>query len=223
METNSSGEQPAQDGERALTPRQERVLGFIKDSYEKNGFPPTIREIARHLRLRGPKGAQKHLAALEDKGYIRRHSRLSRAMEVVGWSGETASPTVAVPLLGRVRAGEPLLATEEFERHFRLDRTLAPPGSFIVRVTGDSMIEAGIHSGDYAVVQPHPEPRDGEVVVALLSASGGDEATVKRFYKDRHAIRLEPANARMKPIVVRPGEEEVRILGKVVAIIRKLG
>ena len=218
METNPSGEQAARGGERALTPRQERVLGFIKDSCEKDGFPPTIREIARHLRLRGPKGAQKHLAALEDKGYIRRRSRLSRAMEVVGWSGETASPTVSVPLVGRVRAGAPLLATEEVERHFRLDRTLAPPGSFIVRVTGDSMIEAGIHSGDYAVVRPHPQPRDGEIVVALLN----DEATVKRFYKDRHAIRLEPANARMKPIVIRPNQEEVRILGKVVAIIRKL-
>ncbi|MBI3596544.1 MAG: transcriptional repressor LexA [Nitrospirae bacterium] len=206
----------------ALTPRQEGVLAFIKESFEQNGFPPTIREIARHLRLRGPKGAQKHLAALEDKGYIRRRSRLSRAMEVVGWSGETASPTVAVPLLGRVRAGAPLLATEEVEQHLRLDRSLAPSGSFIVRVTGDSMVDAGIHSGDYAVVRPHPQPRNGEIVVALLSASGGDEATVKRFYKDRDAIRLEPANAQMKPIVVRPNQEEVRILGKVVAIIRKL-
>jgi repressor LexA len=214
LETNPSGEQR----ERALTPRQERVLGFIKDSYEKNGFPPTIREIAQHLRLRGPKGAQKHLAALENKGYIRRRSKLSRAMEVVGWSGESASQTVAVPLVGRVRAGAPLLAMEEVERHFRLDRTIAPPGSFIVRVTGDSMIEAGIHSGDYAVVRPHPHPRDGEVVVALLD----DEATVKKFYKDPHEIRLEPANARMKPIVVGPNQEEVRILGKVVAIIRKM-
>jgi repressor LexA len=214
LETNPTGDHSG----RALTPRQERVLDYIKDSYEKNGFPPTIREIARHLRLRGPKGAQKHLAALEDKGYIRRRAGLSRAMEVVGWSGETASPTVAVPLLGRVRAGAPLLATEEVERHLRLDRSLAPPGSFVVRVTGDSMIEAGIHSGDYAVVRPHPQPRNGEIVVALLN----DEATVKRFYKDPDAIRLEPANARMKPIVVRPNREEVRILGKVVAIIRKL-
>ncbi|HUK56991.1 MAG TPA: transcriptional repressor LexA [Nitrospiria bacterium] len=209
---------PRERGERALTRRQERVLAFIKDSCEKNGFPPTVREIARHLRLRGPKGAQKHLAALEGKGYIRRRSRLSRAMEVVGWSGESASPTVVVPLVGRVRAGAPLLATEEAEQHLRLDRSLAPPGSFVLRVTGDSMIEAGIHSGDLAVVRPHPQPRNGEIVVALVN----DEATVKRFYKDRHAIRLEPANARMNAIVVKPDQEEVRVLGKVVAIIRKL-
>jgi repressor LexA len=209
---------PSEHGERELPPRQKRVLAFIKDTYEKNGFPPTVREIARHLRLRGPKSAQKHLAALEKKGYIRRRSRLSRAMEVVGWSGETASPTVAVPVMGRVRAGAPLLAMEEAEQHLRLDRSFAPPGSFALRVTGDSMIEAGIHSGDYAVVQPHPQPRNGEIVVALLN----DEATLKRFYKDHAMIRLEPANARMKPIMIRPNQEDVRIIGKVVAIIRKL-
>jgi repressor LexA len=194
------------------------VLAFIKASCEEKGFPPTVREIARHLHLRGPKSAQKHLAALQSKGYIRRRSRLSRAMEVVGWSGETAAPMVTVPLVGRIRAGAPLLATEELEQQFRLDRSLAPPGSFMLRVTGDSMIEAGIHSGDYAVVQPHPQPRNGEIVVALLN----EEATVKRFYKDRDMIRLEPANARMKPIRVRPKQGDFRIIGKVVAIIRKL-
>lgn len=201
-----------------LTARQERVLAFIKETSEKKGFPPTVREIARHLRLQGPKGAQKHLAALEAKGYIRRQPGLSRAMEVVGWSGATASRTVAVPVVGRVRAGAPLLAMEEVEQHLRLDQSLAPPGSFVLKVTGDSMIEAGIREGDYAVVQPDLRPRNGEIVVALLN----DEATVKRFYKNHDGIRLEPANARMKPIVVKPNQEDVRIVGKVVAIIRKL-
>jgi len=202
----------------ALTSRQERVLGFIKETSEKKGFPPTVREIARHLQIRGPKGAQKHLAALETKGYIRRRPGLSRAIEVVGWSGETASPTASVPVAGRVRAGAPLLALEEVEQHLRLDQSLAPPGSFALKVTGDSMIEAGIHEGDYAVVQPDLRPRNGAIVVVLLN----DEATVKRFYKDPNAVRLEPANARMKPIVVRPNQEEIRILGRVVTIIRKL-
>lgn len=177
-----------------------------------------MREIAHHLQIRGPKGAHKHLAALEKKGYIRRRSRLSRAMEIVGWSGAAASPPTIVPVVGRVRAGAPLLAMEEVEQHLRLDRSLAPHGSFALKVTGDSMIEAGIHDGDYAVVQPDSQPRNGEIVVALLN----DEATVKRFYKDHGMIRLEPANARMKPIVIRPNQDDVRIIGKVMAIIRKL-
>jgi repressor LexA len=201
-----------------LTPRQERVLAFLKETLDRKGFPPTVREIARHLQIRGPKAAHKHLAALEAKGYIRRRSGLSRAVEVVGWSGATASPTVAVPVIGRVRAGAPVLALEETESHLRLDRSLAPPGSFVLRVIGDSMIEAGIREGDYAVVRPDPRPRNGEIVVALLN----DEATIKRFFKDTGSIRLEPANARMKPIVVKPNQEALRIVGKVVAIIRKL-
>lgn len=202
----------------SLTPRQEGVLTFIKETLEKKGFPPTVREIARHLRLRGPKGAQKHLAALEVKGYIRRRPGLSRAMEVIGWSGETASQAVAIPVVGRVRAGAPLLAVEEVEGHLKLDRSLAPPGAFALKVTGDSMIQAGIHEGDWAVVKPQTRVTNGDIVVALI----GEEATVKRFFREEGAVRLEPAHPRMKPIVVRPGEEEVRIIGKVVAIIRKL-
>jgi repressor LexA len=201
-----------------LTPRQEQVLGIIKDSYEKNGFPPTIREIARHLRLRGPKGVQKHLSALEDKGFIRRRSGLSRAVEVVGWSGKSAAPTVAAPIIGRVRAGSPILATEEVEGHLRLDRSIAPPGSFVLRIVGDSLIEAGILEGDLAVVQPDLRPQNGTIVVALLD----DEATVKRLYREDDRIRLEPANAAMNAIVVGPNQKEVRIIGRVVAIIRKM-
>jgi len=202
-----------------LTPRQERVLGYIKDSYEKNGFPPTVREIARHLRLRGPKGAQKHLAALEEKGYIRRRSGLSRAVEVVGWSGKSAAPTVAAPIVGRVRAGAPILATEEVEGHLRLDRSIAPPGSFVLRIVGDSMIEAGILEGDLAVVLQDPRPENGTIVVALVD----DEATVKRLYRENDRIRLEPANASMQAILVGPNQKEVRIIGRVVGIIRKMG
>ena len=201
-----------------LTDRQASVLAFLKDHLEKRGFPPTMREIARHLRLRGPKGIQKHLAALETKGYIRRRPGLSRAMEVIGGPGGTAGRSTALPVVGQVRAGRPILAVEQIEEHLHLDRSFAPPDAFALKVTGDSMIEAGIHEGDYAVVRPQQQARNGDVVVALLN----DEATIKRFYKDRDRVRLEPANARMKPIVVRPGEEEMRIIGKVVAVIRKL-
>jgi repressor LexA len=200
-----------------LTTRQEKVLAYIKEALERNGFPPTIREIAKRLRLRGPKGIQKHLAALEAKGYIRRRSGLSRAIEVIGWSGADAQ-TIALPVVGRVRAGAPLLAVEEVEGHLKLDRSLAPSGSLVLKVTGDSMIEAGIHEGDFAVVKPQSRVNQGDIVVALI----GEEATVKRFFRESGAIRLEPANARMKPIVIKPGEEEVWIIGKVVAVIRKL-
>jgi repressor LexA len=206
-----------------LTPRQAGVLSFLKDHLEKKGYPPTVREIAAHLKMRGPKGAQKHLTILARKGFIRKPPGLSRAIEVVGRSSGS-NRSVALPVVGQVRAGDPLLAVEQVEDYLHLDRRFVPGGKqpamdlFILRVTGDSMIEAGIQEGDYALVQPHPQPRNGEIVVALIN----DEATVKRFYKDHDTIRLEPANARMKPIVVKPNQADVRIIGKVAAIIRKL-
>jgi repressor LexA len=206
-----------------LTPRQMSVLSFLKDHLEKKGYPPTVREIAGHFKMRGPKGAQKHLNSLVRKGLIRKPPGLSRAIEVIG-RPSGSSQSVAFPVVGRVRAGDPLLAVEQVEEYLHLDRRLVPAlnrpagDAFILRVTGNSMIEAGIREGDYALVQPDPQPRNGDIVVALLN----DEATVKRFYKDRNSIRLEPANAHMKPIVIKPDQEAVRILGKVVAIIRKL-
>lgn len=206
-----------------LTPRQMSVLSYLKDHLHKKGYPPTLREIAGHFKMRGPKGAQKHLNILARKGFIRKPPGLSRAIEVIGRQS-AGGHGLALPVVGQVRAGSPLLAVEQTDEHLYLDHSLLPGrnrsamDAFVLKVTGDSMIEAGIHPGDYAVVQPQPQARNGEVVVALLN----DEATVKRFYKDRGRIRLEPANASMKPIVVRPGEEEVHIIGKVVAIIRKL-
>jgi repressor LexA len=203
----------------SLTPRQKGVLAYLKTFTEAKGFPPTLREIARHLGLRGPRAIQKHLAGLEGKGYIRRRAGLSRAIEMTGPAAMKSPPPMAVPVLGRVRAGAPLLAVEEAREHLCLDRQFAPPGAFALTITGDSMIEAGIHDGDYAVVLPKPHARNGEIVVALI----GEEATVKRFYKDRDGVRLEPANARMKPILIKPGQDEFRLLGQVVAVIRKLG
>jgi repressor LexA len=201
----------------ALTPRQTKVFTFIQGSIDKKGFPPTIREIARHLGLGGPKGIQKHLAALEAKGYIRRRSGLSRAIEVIEWATGMHRPSTAIPIAGRIQAGGPVLAVEEVEGYLRLDRSLAPQGAFLLRVRGDSMIQAGIYEGDWVVVRPQPQVNNGDIVVALI----GEEATIKRFYKDRKTVRLEPAHPRMEPIVVQPGTEEMRIIGKVVAIVRK--
>jgi len=206
-----------------LTTRQAGVLSFLKDHLEKKGYPPTLREIAAHFKMRGPKGAQKHLKTLIRKGFVRKPPGLSRAIEVIG-RRPASDRSIAFPIAGQVRAGDPLLALEQVEDYLHLDRRLVPglsgpeTGAFVLKITGDSMIEAGILEGDLALVQPDPQPRNGEIVVALVN----DEATVKRFYKDRAMIRLEPANARMKPIVIRPNQEEVRIVGKVVAIIRKL-
>ena len=210
-----------------LTPRQTKVFTFIQESIEKKGFPPTVREIARHLGLRGPKGIQKHLAALEAKGYIRRQSGLSRAIEVIEWATGMHRPSMAIPIAGRVQAGGPVLAVEEVEGYLRLDRSLAPQGSFLLRVRGDSMIQAGIYEGDWVVVKPQSasggQVNNGDTVVALIGSASGGEATIKRFYKDRKTVRLEPAHPRMEPIVVQPEREEMRIIGKVVAVIRKLG
>lgn len=206
-----------------LTPRQMSVLSYLKDHLEKKGYPPTVREIAAHFKMRGPKGAQKHLKILVRKGFVRKPPGLSRAIEVIG-RRPASNTSVALPVVGQVRAGSPILAVEQVEDYLHLDRRLVPgldgptTDAFVLKITGDSMIEAGIRDGDYALVQPNPQPRNGEIVVALLN----DEATVKRFYKDRDMIRLEPANVRMKPIVVKPNQEDIRIIGTVVAIIRKL-
>ncbi len=202
----------------ALTPRQTKVFAFIQESIEKKGFPPTVREIARHLGLGGPKGIQKHLATLEAKGYIRRQSGLARAIEVIEWATGMHRPSTAIPIAGRVQAGGPVLAVEEVEGYLRLDLSLAPQGSFLLRVRGDSMIQAGIYEGDWVVVVPQPQVNNGDIVVALI----GEEATIKRFYRDRKTVRFEPAHPRMEPIVIKPEKEDVRIIGKVVAVIRKL-
>jgi len=187
----------------------EEFLNPEQSEFFLRGYPSRL--------LRGPKAAHKHLAALEEKGFIRRRSGLSRAVEVVGWSGKGAGSALPTPVVGRVRAGMPILASEEVEGHLRLDPFIAPAGSFVLRVVGDSMIEAGIRDGDYAVIRPDARPRNGAIVVALLD----DEATVKRFYRVADQIRLEPAHSGMEPIIVKPGEKEVRIIGCVIAIIRK--
>jgi repressor LexA len=201
-----------------LTPNQSKVLDFLKGYVRKKGFPPTLREIASHFGLRGPRAPQKTLAILERKGYLRKVPGGSRAIEIQGVL-PALGQTLSVPIIGKVKAGEPILAVENIEGHLNLDRSLVSSEDvFLLRVQGDSMIEAHIQDGDFALIKPQRDAENGEIVVALIE----DEATIKRIFKKRDLIRFEPANPRIEPIVVRKGEKKVTIVGKVVGIFRKL-
>jgi len=205
--------------ENELTERQKEVFEFLKDFLREKGFPPTLREIASHFGLKGPKGPQKILNILERKGYIRKVPGGSRAIEILSYPQFSLTHILSVPIVGRVRAGEPILAIENIEGYINLDRSLVSSGDvFLLRVQGDSMIEAHIQDGDFALVKPQPNAENGEIVVALIE----DEATIKRIFMKRDLIRLEPANSKMEPIIVKKGEKKVTIVGKVIGIFRKI-
>jgi repressor LexA len=203
--------------ETELTPNQNKVFDYLKGYVRNKGFPPTLREIASHFGLKGPRAPQKTIAILERKGYLRKVPGGSRAIEIQGVV-PALGRTISLPIIGRVKAGEPLLAVENIEGHLNLDRSLVSSEDvFLLRVQGDSMIDAHIQDGDFALIKPQRDAEDGEIVVALIE----DEATIKRIFKKRDLIRLEPANPKMEAIVVRKGEKKVTIVGKVVGIFRK--
>lgn len=201
-----------------LTSTQENVLNFLKNFLREKGFPPTLREIASHFRLKGPKAPQKTLNILERKGYIRKVPGFSRGIEILDFPNPRGQ-ILSVPIIGRVTAGEPILAIENIEEYINLDRGLVSSEDvFLLRVRGNSMVDAHIQDGDFALVKPQKDAENGEIIVALID----DEATIKRIFKKRDLIRLEPANPDMEPIVVKKGEKRVTIVGKVVGIFRKL-
>ncbi|MEW6723596.1 MAG: transcriptional repressor LexA [Bacillota bacterium] len=201
----------------ALTKRQRQILAFIKEKIASKGYPPSVREIGEAIGLSSSSTVHGHLARLEEKGYIRRDATKPRALEVLGDEGNITPlrRVVNVPLVGRVTAGEPILAVENIEDVFPLPANLVrDEDSFLLEVKGDSMIEAGILDGDLVIVRPQSTASNGDIVVALL----GEEATVKRFYRERDHIRLQPENSRLDPIVV----TEVQILGRVVGLFRNI-
>jgi len=205
--------------EKDLTSTQKRVLNFLKNYLREKGYPPTLREIASHFGLKGPKGPQKTIAILERKGHIRKVPGGSRAIEILNFLPFHSNKVISIPIVGNVRAGEPILAIENIEGYINLDRSLASSEDvFLLRVQGNSMIDAHIQDGDFALVKPQANAENGEVVVALVE----DEATIKRIFKKRDLIHLEPANPHMEPIVIKKGEKRVTIVGKVVGIFRKL-
>ena len=198
-----------------LTPRQQQVLTFISEFIENRGYPPTQREIAGHLGINGTLGVMRHLQALEKKGYLAKSSGSSRGIVL---SGHPARAT-SLPIVGDVRAGLPQPAREDIEGYFAIDSTRLPSGAaFFLRVRGDSMIGAAILEGDLALIRPQPSADNRDIVVALIDG----QATLKRFFRERHKIRLAASNPTYEDIIVREGEGEVTIVGKVVGIYRPL-
>ncbi len=198
-----------------LTKRQQEVLTFIERYSSEQGYPPTVRDIGRALGLTSPSTVHAHLAKLQGMGALRRDPTKPRALELLGDRAGRMVPG-GLPLVGRVAAGRPVLAEENIEDYIEV-----PPlaggdqGSFVLRVSGDSMKNVGILDGDHVVVRPQDTAEDGQIVVALVE----DEATVKRFFRERDHVRLQPENDAMEPIRTREG----RILGRVVGVFRRVG
>jgi len=196
-----------------LTPRQEQVLEFIRESVRANGYPPTVREICTELDLSSPSTVHAHLANLERLGLIKRDPTKPRALDVVG----AFRPPRPLPLVGRVAAGVPILAEENIEELVDVPGFLRrDDDDFVLRVQGDSMADAGIFNGDFIVVHSQDQAQNGEIVVALV----GDEATTKRFYNEGRTVRLQPENELYEPIIV--NADEVELVGRVVGVLRQL-
>jgi repressor LexA len=211
-------------GRDSLTKRQKQILDFIMEQTQKSGYPPTVREIGEAVGLSSSATVHTHLSALEAKGYLHRDASKSRSISVIGAPGgaqtrqEAMRDTVVLPVVGRVAAGQPILAEQNIEDTLVLpSEIVGDSSSFLLRVKGDSMVEAGIFEGDYVVVREQQTATNGEIVVALI----GDEATVKTFYREKEGrVRLQPENHTMDPIY--PDPAELSIIGRVVALFRTI-
>lgn len=205
----------------SLTKRQQQVYDFIEKFVSENGYGPTVREIGEGVKLSSPSTVHVHLRTLEEKGFIVRDPLKSRSIALTQknispvFGANESLNVVTVPLIGRVAAGEPILAEQNIEQTMTLPTDIVgDSASFILTVHGESMIEVGINDGDYIVVREQSNARNGEIIVALIE----DEATVKRFYKENGYIRLQPENSSMEPIIV----PDCSIVGKVVAVLRRV-
>lgn len=194
---------------------QAKILAFIKSEVQSRGYPPSVREICEAVGLKSTSTVHGHLTRLEKKGLLHRDSMKPRAIEVLGDPAFDRSATISIPVLGRVAAGDPITAIEDAQAHLMLPTELVGSGEhFILTIQGSSMINVGIHDGDYVVVRKQNTAENGEIVVAMVE----DEATVKRLYKENGHFRLQPENDMMDPIIVR----DCTILGKVTALLRKM-
>ncbi len=199
-----------------LTDRQKQIYDFLSVSVRAKGYAPSIPEIGKRFKITSTRGVFDHLKALEKKGYIKRVG--TRAINIVSQSGRSGLPQAKeIPIVGRVRAGGPLLAEENIEGSLTVGDELARgKETFALKVKGDSMIDDGILEGDHVIIRRQDTAEDGDIVCALI----GDEATLKRFYRRGREVTLKPANPKYEPIVVSKGE--FRILGKATGVIRKL-
>jgi repressor LexA len=198
-----------------LTKRQQEIFDYVKRYAREHGYPPTVRDIGKAIGLTSSSTVHAHLANLEKLGLLRRDPTKPRAIEVLADKAKAAAAAPGLPLVGQVAAGQPVLAEENIEEYVAI-----PPiaggeeGHFVLRVKGDSMKDVGIYEGDHVVVRQQETARNGEIVVALV----GDEATVKRFFRERDHVRLQPENDAVEPIRSR----EVQVLGRVVGVFRRL-
>ena len=201
-----------------LTGRQAKILDYLIDTLRERGYPPSVREIGAAVGLSSSSTVHAHLAQLEAKGFIKRDPARSRAIELVDKAlyAQPSKEMLNVPLVGRVTAGTPILASENIEDYFPIPTEFVGMGEFfMLKVRGDSMIQAGILEGDHVIVRKQDAAENGDIVVALVN---GDEATVKRLYREKDHVRLQPENPHMDPIVA----VDVRVLGKVVGLVRRV-
>lgn len=199
-----------------ISERQQKILDFIKSEVEEKGYPPSVREIGNAVGLQSSSTVHGHLRRLEKMEYIRRDPSKPRAIEILQPEGLNRVRAVDVPVVGRVTAGAPILAVENIEEYYPIPQDFVDHEDvFILKIKGESMIEAGILDGDYVIVERQSTAENGEIVVALV---GDDEATVKRFYHEGSYVRLQPANSTLEPII----SNDVLILGKVVGVFRRI-
>ena len=208
-----------------LTARQQEIWNYLVEYVDGHGYPPTVREIGEHVGLASPSTVHAHLANLERAGLLRRDPTKPRALELIGRERRQADPAAQaerndftrLPLVGEIAAGGPMLAEESIEEY--LPMPSSTKGDFLLRVKGESMIDAGILDGDLVIVQKAQDARNGEIVVALAGEDeAADEATVKTFYREDGRVRLQPENSSMEPIYAK----HVQILGRVVGVFREL-
>jgi repressor LexA len=210
------------EGGQMVSDRQRAILEYLREYIEQHGYPPTVREIGEAVGLRSPSTVHAHLAQLERAGLLRRDPTKPRALELIGAPRRERAddrPARGLPLVGEIAAGGPLLAEQNIEDEIAVPEPLARGADFLLRVKGDSMVNAGILDGDIVVVRRQADARNGDIVVALAGADeSADEATVKRFFRDNGRVRLQPENDALQPIYA----DHVQILGKVIGVFRRL-
>ncbi len=201
-----------------ISKKQSEILEYMKKEILNRGFPPSVREICQAVHLKSTSSVHAHLETLEKNGYIKRDATKPRAIEILDDNfNQVRKETINVPVIGKVAAGQPLLAVENTEGYFPIPAEFLPnQPTFMLVVQGNSMVNAGIFDGDYVMVAQQDTVENGEKVVALIE----DSATVKTFYKEEEHIRLQPENDYMDPILVNPAEETFQILGKVIGVFR---
>ncbi len=205
-----------------LSKKQQMILDYLKDEVSKKGYPPSVREICAAVELKSTSTVHAHLTKLEEQGYIRRDPTKPRAIEIYDLDSEPVSNVINmardtrfIPIIGEITAGQPILAVESFEETFPIPSDYVDEGNyFMLKIKGESMIEAGIFDRDLVLVKQQNDAHSGDIVVALID----DSATVKTFYKEKNRVRLQPENESMSPIYL----DDVQILGKVKGVFRKM-